>query len=158
MQNNFFGSKLNTVLLLILIVLMVFALRIMLKDKEIYFPNLNNSIDKDYKINTEEKNDYQSNVTSPSEVSMEAESKWASSGENEMPPGWVSWEDTIKGVSVQKKGPADFKDSSYIISGPVLILKTLGSNRCIGDTEDTMCAIGENSEVIRYFDLISYYW
>ena len=107
MQNNFFGSKLNTVLLLILIVLMVFALRIMLKDKEIYFPNLNNSIDKDYKINTEEKNDYQSNVTSPSEVSMEAESKWASSGENEMPPGWA----------IQRLLPKVFK----ISTGPEII-------------------------------------
>lgn len=92
------------------------------------------------------------------EIFMQAVSKWASSGDNEMPPRWVSWEDTIKGVSVKKKGPVDSKDSSYIISGPVPILKTLGSNRCIGDTEETMCAIGENSEVIRYFDLISYYW
>lgn len=40
MQNNFFGSKLNSVLLLVLIVLMVFALRIMLKDKETYLPKM----------------------------------------------------------------------------------------------------------------------
>lgn len=38
MQNKFFGSKLNSVLLLILIVLMIFALRIMLKDKATYLP------------------------------------------------------------------------------------------------------------------------
>lgn len=38
MQNNFFGSKLNTILLLILIVFMIFALRVMLKDKETYLP------------------------------------------------------------------------------------------------------------------------
>jgi|SRR3989338_11191082 len=38
MQNNFFGSKLNTVLLLVLIVLMVFAIKIMLKNKELYPP------------------------------------------------------------------------------------------------------------------------
>lgn len=38
MPNNFFGSKLNSVLLLVLIVLMVFALRIMLKNKETYLP------------------------------------------------------------------------------------------------------------------------
>ncbi|MBP9715169.1 MAG: hypothetical protein KBD52_01620 [Candidatus Pacebacteria bacterium] len=38
MPNNFFGSKLNSILLLILIVLMVFALRIMIKNKETYFP------------------------------------------------------------------------------------------------------------------------
>ncbi len=39
-MDKFYGSKLNTVLLLILIVLMVFALKIMLQDKEIYFPQL----------------------------------------------------------------------------------------------------------------------
>ena len=38
--SKFYGSKLNTVLLLVLIVLMVFALRIMLKDKEKYLPTL----------------------------------------------------------------------------------------------------------------------
>jgi hypothetical protein len=34
----FFGSKLNTVLLLILIVLMVIAIKIMLKQPDIYLP------------------------------------------------------------------------------------------------------------------------
>ncbi len=34
----FFGSKLNTGLLLILIVLMVIALRFMMRDRERYFP------------------------------------------------------------------------------------------------------------------------
>ncbi len=43
MPNKFFGSKLNSVLLLALIILMVFALRIMLKDKETYLPNLSES-------------------------------------------------------------------------------------------------------------------
>jgi len=38
---KFFESKLNTILLLVLIVLMVFALRMMLKDKATYFPNSN---------------------------------------------------------------------------------------------------------------------
>ncbi len=40
MQNKFwfFGSKLNTALLLILIVLMIFALRIMVENKETYLP------------------------------------------------------------------------------------------------------------------------
>lgn len=43
MQNNkywFFGSKLNTVLLLILIILMIFALRFMYKNSETYMPYL----------------------------------------------------------------------------------------------------------------------
>ncbi|MEK9181653.1 MAG: Gmad2 immunoglobulin-like domain-containing protein [Patescibacteria group bacterium] len=35
-MDNFFGSKLNTVLLFVLIILMVIALRIMLKDKGTY--------------------------------------------------------------------------------------------------------------------------
>lgn len=39
----FFGSKLNSVLLLILIVLMVIALRFMFQNKEIYFPTENNT-------------------------------------------------------------------------------------------------------------------
>jgi hypothetical protein len=37
----FFGSKLNTALLLILIILMVIAIRIMLQNKEIYLPVIN---------------------------------------------------------------------------------------------------------------------
>lgn len=36
MQNNFFGSKLNSVLLLVLIVLMIIALIMMSKNKEMY--------------------------------------------------------------------------------------------------------------------------
>ncbi len=39
--SKFYGSKLNTVLLLVLIILMIFALRIMLKDKANYLPFLN---------------------------------------------------------------------------------------------------------------------
>lgn len=38
MRDEFFGSKLNTVLLFVLIILMVVAIKIMLKDKETYFP------------------------------------------------------------------------------------------------------------------------
>jgi hypothetical protein len=50
MNPKFFGSKLNTVLLLVLIVLMVFALRIMLKDKETYLPGITLIADlKEYK-------------------------------------------------------------------------------------------------------------
>lgn len=37
MGNKFFGSKLNSVLLLVLIVLMVFAIRIMLRNEKEYF-------------------------------------------------------------------------------------------------------------------------
>ncbi len=37
----FFGSKLNTVLLLVLIVLMVIAIRIMLRNEKMYFPEFN---------------------------------------------------------------------------------------------------------------------
>ncbi len=43
MQNNkfwFFGSKLNTALLLVLIIVMSFAIKIMLHDREIYFPQI----------------------------------------------------------------------------------------------------------------------
>lgn len=35
---SFYGSKLNTVLLLVLIVLMVIAIKIMLKDQATYLP------------------------------------------------------------------------------------------------------------------------
>ncbi len=38
MENKFFGSKLNSVLLLVLIVLMVIAIRFMYKNKEVYLP------------------------------------------------------------------------------------------------------------------------
>lgn len=40
MYNKFFASKLNSVLLVILIILMVVAIKIMLKDKATYFPYL----------------------------------------------------------------------------------------------------------------------
>lgn len=42
MQNKFFGSILNSILLLILIILMVIAIRLMLQNKEIYFPVADN--------------------------------------------------------------------------------------------------------------------
>jgi len=38
-MNNFFGSKLNSVLLLVLIILMVVAIKIMLKTPDKYFPS-----------------------------------------------------------------------------------------------------------------------
>lgn len=40
MQNKFFSSKLNTVFLFILIILMIIAFRIMFKNKEIYFSEI----------------------------------------------------------------------------------------------------------------------
>ena len=40
MKNEFFGSKLNTVLLFVLIILMVVAIRMMLQNKELYLPIL----------------------------------------------------------------------------------------------------------------------
>jgi len=39
-MDKFFGSKLNTVLLLVLIILMAITIKMMLKDKEKYFPIL----------------------------------------------------------------------------------------------------------------------
>lgn len=36
-NHKFFGSKLNSVLLIVLIILMFFAIRIMMQDKELYF-------------------------------------------------------------------------------------------------------------------------
>ncbi len=36
--SKFFGSKLNTVLLLVLIILMIVALKVMLKDQATYLP------------------------------------------------------------------------------------------------------------------------
>lgn len=50
MKDNFFGSKLNTFLLLILIVLMVLALIFMYKNKDVYLPVLSDR-DSDVKIN-----------------------------------------------------------------------------------------------------------
>lgn len=38
---EFFGSKLNTALLLVLIILMIIALRVMFQNKEVYLPSLN---------------------------------------------------------------------------------------------------------------------
>jgi hypothetical protein len=48
----FFGSKLNTALLLILIILMVVAIRIMLQNKEVYFPQV--AQDKTEQVKSEE--------------------------------------------------------------------------------------------------------
>ena len=38
-MNNFFGSKLNSILLLVLIILMVVAIKVMLKNPDTYFPS-----------------------------------------------------------------------------------------------------------------------
>jgi hypothetical protein len=48
MQNKFFGSKLNTALLLVLIILMVIALRLMWQQRELYLQNF--GINNDSKI------------------------------------------------------------------------------------------------------------
>jgi len=42
--SKFYGSKLNTILLLVLVTLMIFALRIMYKDKGTYFPIVSENI------------------------------------------------------------------------------------------------------------------
>ena len=39
----FFGSKLNTVLLVVLIILMIIAIKIMLQNKALYFPEVSNN-------------------------------------------------------------------------------------------------------------------
>jgi hypothetical protein len=52
MYNKFFGSKLNTVLLLILIVLMIIAIKIMWLNKEVYLHPLSQK-EQQVKINTD---------------------------------------------------------------------------------------------------------
>jgi len=51
-QNKFFGSKLNSIFLFILIILMVFAIRIMLQNKEIYFGISQPKVDLNKEIST----------------------------------------------------------------------------------------------------------
>jgi hypothetical protein len=53
MQDNkywFFGSKLNTALLLILIILMVFAIKIMLRNEQMYLPSFDKTEQKDISV------------------------------------------------------------------------------------------------------------
>lgn len=49
-MNNFFGTKLNTVLLFVLIILMVFAIRIMLRNEATYLPFLGNQTEENSQV------------------------------------------------------------------------------------------------------------
>lgn len=48
--SKFYGSKLNTILLLVLIILMIFALRIINKDKDTYLPIANENVSTEQNI------------------------------------------------------------------------------------------------------------
>lgn len=63
MQHKFFGSKLNTALLLILIILMVIAIRFMYKNKEVYLPILSQKEQVGQNINNIENNIITNEIT-----------------------------------------------------------------------------------------------
>jgi hypothetical protein len=88
---------------------------------------------------------------------MAEEAKWAYA-ENGMPKGWKRWADTVDGVSVEKKGPT-LTNPSYIISISGKLLSTFTkTNKCVGDGESAFCIIGNDPEVLRYWNVASFYY
>lgn len=80
---SFYGSKLNTVLLLILIVLMVFALRFMYQNQGEYLPDLDNT-----KLESTEQNEIKTNVEEINQNGIQIdENNFNNKEKNEV--GWV---------------------------------------------------------------------
>jgi len=153
-MQSFYGSKLNTVLLLILIVLMIFALRFMYQNQEEYRDLLQVNRTEEKTIINQSKE--QINIT-PTDEFMEEEAKWADA-ENGMPKGWVRWSDKIDGISVEKYGPSSTISSYMIKLDAGLISKLDEEKKCVGDSESAICAIGNDTEVLRYWNVINHYY
>lgn len=127
MKDKFFGSKLNSILLLVIIVLMIIAIFI-------FKNNSNQQI---------------------SDENYENQMKWATEN-NGIPNGWVKWSDTIAEIPVEKYGPSQ-NGSSYIVLLTTELMGGLKEKKvCVGDSDSALCAIGSDSEVLRYFDIINY--
>ncbi len=94
-------------------------------------------------------------------ISMSKESRWANA-DNGMPKGWVIWQDTIDGVSVVSKGPIMNGASKVITTSDLDLIKKLRSTdpsvKCVGDLEITTCAMGNHPEILRYWNVINYFY
>lgn len=94
-------------------------------------------------------------------ITMSKESRWANAN-NGMPKGWVTWEDTIDGVTVSAKGPIMNGASKVVTTGDLDLVKKMRTNdpsvKCVGDLEIATCFIGNHSEVIRYWNVTNYFY
>ncbi len=89
---------------------------------------------------------------------FEKEAEWASAGGNDMPHGWVTWTDSIVENPVKKFGPSK-TNASYMVQLKTSMIKLLDDpHTCIGDSEVALCAVGTDPEVLRYFEVKSYYY
>lgn len=168
MQNKFFGSKLNSVLLLILIVLMVFALRIMLKDKTTYLPVLEQNTPtvqvptENIPVPTDRINpdDYERYLGKYESEYMDALGRWALSVENNgIPKGWERWSDNSSRVLVQKIGPSK-TNPSYIIKYDIDMIKNGAKpqGECSGgEDQPVYCIVGYDPEVLRFWSVVNYF-
>jgi len=141
---SFYGSKLNTVLLLILIVLMIFALRFMYQNQGEYLPDLDSKISNNLvQENDEIYKGYREDV------------EFFDFDENGLPKNWIKWNDSILGVPVEKFGPV-LDENNFLIKLKANLISNLPENKeCIGDSESALCVVGENAGINRYFNYAS---
>lgn len=86
---------------------------------------------------------------------FDQEVAWATSG-GEFPVGWEQTSINVGGTEYQKIGPVG-NTESYIILVSASSLPLLDENRkCVGDSESSLCAIGSNADVARYFNIVTY--
>ncbi len=134
MKNN---SKLNTVLLLVLIVLAISIIWILWRDRK-----------------AEEGKDayFKKAQTQTATLTISANSVYG----DRYPAGWVIWKEMINGQEVEKIGPsASTKD--YLIKLPSPLRVSLGLNNCVGDSEIATCAVGNNPEIKKAWEELNKY-
>ncbi len=136
MQNKLFSSKLNTVLLIIIIVLLLTGIYIFNKRTNTLVTNSPENI-----LVTD--NNYESQM------------KWATE-ENGLPKGWVRWTDTMAEIPVEKYGPSQIRSSYMIKLNAKMVSGIDQEKKCVGDSETALCAVGNNPEILRYFNVISF--
>ncbi|MDQ3075804.1 MAG: hypothetical protein M3Q34_01620 [bacterium] len=146
---KFYESRLNTALLFVLIILMIVAIRIMSKDKDVYTaPLVGNTIEQNNNIGT---SDYI--VT---DENFEKQWQWANANDG-MPLGWVKYDFEMWATPVEVYGPV-IGGMSFIarLNGKMISLLAPGDAQCVGDSESGLCVFGNDPEVIHYFNVVTY--
>ncbi len=87
---------------------------------------------------------------------MNQEAQWAHAN-NGLPVGWVQWTESMNGSSVKKFGPV-LNGDSYMINFTAQEMMASGNRKCVGDSEVATCAVGDNPEILRYWNVINYFY
>lgn len=139
MQNT---SKINTILLVILIVIVGIGIWKFSDKQEVVQENTSPTVG-DVTPKTDIPTSTQPKPT-PTVKTTSAGSGW--------PTGWVQWEDIIQGQKVTKKGPS-VSGEDYIVTAPFSVRSSFPADaKCVGDSEIVTCSVGDDIVVNAAFD------